>query len=224
MQKEQRLPIKAAQRSAGGRPRKYSDEQLLDAALQVMAREGYAALTIRSLALELGTSHPTLYNYISTIDQIQVKALLKLTSQLPMPTASSASSAPAMRAELISYLLAASKLLLQHPGLMFPPIGSASWKPLSEIADRWIHALLPHTPDLKTARLAFGSLGAMVFVGVERERVYGPDLEQRIRKANVKNAPAFETLEQRLNEMIDFVLPTLAHVKQTSKSARRGSK
>jgi AcrR family transcriptional regulator len=221
MRKQQLVPVATAQRSTGGRPRKYSEEQLVDAALRVMERQGYAGLTIRSLAQELGTSHPTLYNYVAAIEEIQVKALLKLTARLPQPTAT---TALALRTELITYLLAASRLLLQHPGLMFPPIGSAAWKPLKEVSDRWIASLLPYTPDLKTAQLAFGALGAPVFVGAERERVYGPDLEQQVRSSKAKHTPAFETLEQRLDAMTDFVLPALTPGKKTTPAASRGSR
>ena len=68
-------------RSAVGRPRRFQDAELVDAALRVMDREGYKALSIRSLASELGTTHPTLYTYVSSIEEIEARALHRLGTE-----------------------------------------------------------------------------------------------------------------------------------------------
>lgn len=194
------------QRLPGGRPRKYSDGALVDAALRVMEREGYAALTCRSLAQELGTSSSTLYNYVVHIEDIETLALHKLTEQLPLPTET---TAPGLRSELLAYLLAAWDLLRKHPRVLFPPVGSASWTTLFEIGEKWVHALLPYAPDEKTTRLALGALVASAVVHAERAREYGPNLSARERQVIGKGIGTAGTLEEALDGIMDLVLPGL---------------
>ena len=196
-------PVKTAERSPG-RPRKYAEGALVDAALQVMEREGYAALTIRSLAQELGTSHSTLYNYVGHIEDIENQAMQRLTARLPMPQVS---SAPELRKQLMAYLLAVLRLLSQHPGVLFPPEGSAAWKTLYEIGEQWVRALAPYAPDEKTTRLALAALVAIVVVRAERDRVYGTPTRGRGRGQKVPLV--FQTLEEALDAMMNLVLPGL---------------
>ncbi|NGY04084.1 TetR/AcrR family transcriptional regulator [Solimonas terrae] len=174
------------------------------AALRVMEREGYSALTIRALAQELGISHSTLYNYVERIEDIEAQALQQLTAQLPLPTAT---TAPALRAELLSYLQAALRLLMQHPGVLFPPIGTVSWKTLHAIGERWVHALIPYAADEKTTRLAVGALVASVVVQAERVRVYGPTGVAK--QLKTLEAQGLASLEDILDSMMDLVLPAL---------------
>src|ERR1700761_5514467 len=119
------VTVKSKPKALAGRPRKIAEGAMVEAALRVMEREGYAALTARSLAQELGISHSTLYNYVEQIEDVEAQALHQLTAQLPLPTASTPRG---LRAELLAYLLAAIRLLSQHPGVLFPPVDSLSWK------------------------------------------------------------------------------------------------
>nr|WP_277817127.1 TetR/AcrR family transcriptional regulator [Solimonas terrae] len=194
----------SAARAQGGRPRKIAEGALVAAALRVMEREGYSALTIRALAQELGISHSTLYNYVERIEDIEAQALQQLTAQLPLPTAT---TAPALRAELLSYLQAALRLLMQHPGVLFPPIGTVSWKTLHAIGERWVHALIPYAADEKTTRLAVGALVASVVVQAERVRVYGPTGVAK--QLKTLEAQGLASLEDILDSMMDLVLPAL---------------
>jgi AcrR family transcriptional regulator len=56
------------------RPSKFTREQLQQASLKLVDREGLAALTMRSLAAALGTGAMTLYNYVA--DRAELEALL----------------------------------------------------------------------------------------------------------------------------------------------------
>jgi AcrR family transcriptional regulator len=206
MRTKRKLPVEDAKRAGVGRPRKYAEGALVEAALRVMEREGYGALTIRSLAQELGTSHSTLYNYVENVQELETQALHKLTEQLPLPTATAAA---ALRKELIGYLVATRRLLVQHPGVLFPPVGSASFMTLYQIGERWIQALMPHTPDESTARLALGALVAIVVVTAERDRTYGADSTAQIRKLDIRQV-RFDSFEAGLDALIDLVLPGLA--------------
>lgn len=218
MPRKKAEPAVATQRWPGGRPRKYSDSALVDAALRVMEREGYAALTCRSLAQELGTSSSTLYNYVVHIEDIETLALHRLTEQLPMPTATGADE---LRSELLAYLLAAWDLLRKHPRVLFPPVGSASWNKLVDIGEKWVRALMPYAPDEKTTRLALSALVASAVVHAERAREYGPTLSARERQALGKGIGTAGTLEEALDGIIDLVLPGLRARKIARRPARK---
>lgn len=196
-----------AKKAAGGRPRKYSDEILVDAALRVLEREGYKALTVRSLAQELGTSHATLYNYIDSVEEIESKALHKLAGQLPLP---SASSAVELRAELLDYLQSIHRLLLQHPAVLFAKAGSASARTLTEVSDRWLQVVQLYAPDQRTAVLAMSALVSSVVAS----------LQQPIgAEARAPRPEDVEVLNSYLNDLIDLVLPALRRV-----PAKRGAR
>lgn len=208
----------AGQRNPRGRPRKYSDELLVEAALRVMDREGYAALTIRSLAAELGTSHTTLYNYIGSIEEIEDKAVHRLTDQLPMPKAV---SVPQLRVELIAFLVASRGLMLQHPGVLLSRPDSAATRTFLQVGDRWQEVLLAYAPDRKTVHLAMGALLSTVLLAVEGERRLGAEYEKRPR--SIPGRPARDPVEQYdfeqyLDAMVDLVLPGLTAAKHGKKS------
>ncbi|MDM4769857.1 TetR/AcrR family transcriptional regulator [Solimonas sp. SE-A11] len=208
----------AEQRNPRGRPRKYSDELLVEAALRVMEREGYAALTIRSLAAELGTSHTTLYNYIGAIEEIEDKAVHRLTDQLPLPQSS---SVPELRVELIAFLVASRRLMLHHPGVMLSRHDSAAAQTFMQVGDRWQGALLAYAPDRKTVHLALGALLSTVALAVEAERRLGAEYEKRLRSIPARpSADPVEQygFEQYLDAMIDLVLPGLSPASRRSAS------
>jgi len=200
----------AGERNPRGRPRKYSDELLVAAALRVMEREGYAALTIRSLAEELGTSHTTLYNYISSIEEIEARAVHQLAAQLPAPRSV---SAPELRTELIALLRAVQRLLLQHPGVMLSRPDSAAGRSFQQTGDQWQRALRAYAPDAKTVQLALGALMSTVLLAVEGERRHGPAFDKNNRRRDAIHSAdslAHYSFEQYLDAMIGLVLPGLS--------------
>ena len=61
-----------AGRSRGtGRSTKLSREVIVNAALTFLDREGWDALTINALAAQLGTKGPSLYNHVSSLDDLR---------------------------------------------------------------------------------------------------------------------------------------------------------
>lgn len=219
---ESKLPPRHSPR---GRPRKFSEELLVDAALRVMGRDGYTSLTVRSLAEELGVSHSALYTYVGAVEEIEEKAKRQLTDQLPRPQAH---SAPELRKELLAYLLAARKLLLLHPGVVLSRAGSASSEIFRENSEQWHRALLPHAPDFKTLQLALAALVGTVLLFVEGERLLVTDPARKGRRLMDKEP--FEgslpqrQVEQYLSDLMDLVLPGLASAKgEGRKPARRRS-
>lgn len=208
-----------------GRPRKYSDELLIEAALRVMGRDGYTGLTIRALAQELGISHSALYTYVSAIKEIEDKAVQRLTDQLAPPRSS---AAPALRKELMAYLMSIRVLLLLHPGVVLSRQGSPTSEIFRDISERWNRALLAHAPNLRTVELALGALIATVLLIVEGERMLDADPASQRSRRTLLSKPSADTfrklgVEQYLNELIDLVLPGLAIGNKGRKPASRRS-
>jgi AcrR family transcriptional regulator len=72
-------------------------EQLLDAALEILCRDGYGALSVESIARESGVTRPVVYNVFEGLDDLlgalldrqeqrAVTALLAVLAELPPPT------------------------------------------------------------------------------------------------------------------------------------------
>jgi AcrR family transcriptional regulator len=195
---------KPARRGAAGRPRKYSEELLVNAALRVMEREGYRALSLRSLANELETSHTTLYNYVDSIEEIESKALDKLSQKLPSPLATDGD----LRAQLMAYLKAARSLLLQHPGVLFSEPDSRAGKSLNAISHRWQDILQANATDPEAGRLAFTLLTSVAIATVTRDLVF--KASSRVKTLRLSRQQEAESVEQIFGELIDFLLPGLS--------------
>lgn len=55
----------------GSRPTKLSREGIIDGALTFLDREGWDALTINALAMQLGTKGPSLYNHVDSLEDLR---------------------------------------------------------------------------------------------------------------------------------------------------------
>src|SRR6478735_3416048 len=63
-------PLGAARRTAA-RGTKLSRDAIVNAALTFLDREGWDALTINALAMQLGTKGPSLYNHVHSLDDLR---------------------------------------------------------------------------------------------------------------------------------------------------------
>lgn len=64
-------------------PRKFSQEQLRDAALAIVDEQGLEALTMRALAARLGTGAMTIYNYVDGRDGLDALVTAAVLSAAP---------------------------------------------------------------------------------------------------------------------------------------------
>ena len=68
-------PPSAAGRQRAGRPAsrpaKLSRDGIIDGALTFLDREGWDALTINALAMQLGTKGPSLYNHVDSLEDLR---------------------------------------------------------------------------------------------------------------------------------------------------------
>lgn len=220
-----------------GRPRKLAYETILKAAKLVMEEEGYASLSMRSLASKLGVSHPTLYNYVRNIEDIETDVLKSLASQLPLPKSHQPGE---LREELMAFLKATRELTLQHPRVVVSEVGSAAWVTFVGITNQWREALVRHERDAIATACAFAALTSFVFHEAEVRRIRGEGrLEQAIRayQKHFGKKLDYESEEQVfelvVNSIIDRMLPSLtkkstkrkatAVAARTTKSARKVS-
>ncbi len=93
-----------------GRPPRLSRDAVVSAALTIIDRDGIDALSMRSLARELGTAPMSIYRHVRDRDELLVLALDRAASELPRP------SLPAEpRARLLAACQAMRDGLAAHP-------------------------------------------------------------------------------------------------------------
>lgn len=104
-----------AAQAAAPAPRKQpiTAERITDAALEVIATEGYDALTIRRVAAVLGTGPSSLYAHIATKDDIDELLIGRLYSQVVLPAPDPA----AWREQLLAVYTQIRDLYLKYPGV-----------------------------------------------------------------------------------------------------------
>lgn len=79
-----------SERAAAGRPRDASiDDAVLDATLHRLARDGFAALSLASVAADAGTSRPAIYRRWPDKESLVVDAIARLAQVAPPDTGGS---------------------------------------------------------------------------------------------------------------------------------------
>jgi AcrR family transcriptional regulator len=115
---KQRRAARHAQRQTTARPSTeprapITDERITDAALQVVATEGYDALTIRSISNALGTGPSSLYAHIVNKTDIDDLLIGRLSSRIALPKPD-----PAQWPEQLRNVLAQVRdQYLKYPGI-----------------------------------------------------------------------------------------------------------
>lgn len=65
-----------------GRTTKLSRETVVNAALTFLDREGWDALTINALAMQLGTKGPSLYNHVQSLDDLRRTVRMRVVDDI----------------------------------------------------------------------------------------------------------------------------------------------
>ncbi len=124
MQNQNTQARKRRGKSAGGRPRKLSQEAVIAAAEQLIRRDGTQALTLRALAARLGVQAPTLYTYFSNLEEIEEAALHGIFGSMPV---ADLSRPEPLGQQLLEMFMAIRELRLRSPGALTGTPGSAAW-------------------------------------------------------------------------------------------------
>ncbi|MFI5625353.1 TetR/AcrR family transcriptional regulator [Nocardioides sp. NPDC051685] len=119
----------ARRRYATRMPLEERREELLDAALRVLARDGYGQLTISAIAAEAGVTRPVVYDAYGGIDPL-LHALLDRTQQRATAAALALIPAGGTPVELDRWLLEAADGLLQAV-----EADPETWRPVLGLTD-----------------------------------------------------------------------------------------
>jgi AcrR family transcriptional regulator len=68
--RQQRQPARARRRYAPRMPAEARRDQLLDAALEIIARDGYGAVSIEAIARRVDVTRPVIYNVFDGLDEL----------------------------------------------------------------------------------------------------------------------------------------------------------
>lgn len=72
----------AAPQPTGRRPARLSRDSIVNAALTFLDREGWDALTINALATQLGTKGPSLYNHVSSLEDLRRTVRMRVVGDI----------------------------------------------------------------------------------------------------------------------------------------------
>jgi len=210
---------------AVGRPRKVTYDQIVEAALVVMEQEGFAGLSMRSLARQLGINHATLYNYVGSISEVEQEALDQLITQIPMPDKSSPKP---MREQLIRHMLAVHETQILFPSFCQAPPGTRTWQLHMKCMAQILDACTDTDDQIEDAAIAYNALISLVATNAERSRLSSdktpikPYLQAMSELASDDFEPLFRPLKKngafsrklsdfvyRLDYLIERLLPHL---------------
>lgn len=198
-----------ASRSAG-RPRRFTYEQIVQSALDVMEKEGYAALTISSLAKHMKVSHSVLYKYVGNIEDLEIEALQRLAAEIPMPKPGTPRE---IREQTLACLMTLRKILLTHPGVLYVPIGSRARDTFVESVVQWVLVLTPFAISPEAAAIGHAALVNMVAQSAETERHLGPNYAAEAQRVHDKRLPRIKNPQHVLEHLVDSLFPGFQKLK-----------
>lgn len=208
-----------------GRPKKVTREQIVSAALDVMEKDGFAALTMRSLGRELGIKHSTLYNYIDDLGDVEQAALDELMTRIPMPDPSKPEP---LKQQFIEHLLAVRQIQILFPKFCHAPPGTRTWRLLMGCMAGILSSCCQNDDQLEDFAIAHNALLGLIATSAEHSRITGhntpikSDLEAIAELPRDQYAPLFRPLEKngqysmklssfvhRLDHLITCLIPHL---------------
>jgi AcrR family transcriptional regulator len=79
------LGIRAARGEQPSRRERLTTERIVDAAMALMAKHGYDAVSMRSLAAELGTGPASLYTHVANREALDQLVIARVAADVPTP-------------------------------------------------------------------------------------------------------------------------------------------
>jgi AcrR family transcriptional regulator len=170
----------------GPRPR-HTREQVLEAALVVIDRDGPEMFSMRRIADEVGMGAMTLYGYVRNKEEVVEGVTALAFAALHRTTPSDAGWEDQLRGEVENL----HDLCLRHPNLVVLVLGQTSASPgLFRLRERMLGTLLGAGFEETTALYALGILTsyALGFAGIQAG--HAPiDLPERIRELPTSDFP-----------------------------------
>ncbi|MEV7197127.1 TetR/AcrR family transcriptional regulator [Streptomyces sp. NPDC093510] len=157
----ERLERPAATQRASLTPQK-----IAAVAVKVADAEGFAAVTMRRLATELGVAPMAAYRHVSGKDDLWALMVDRVTAEIVVPE-----EVTGWREVLRAYAVAGRRLMLDHPWLAQLPTPHFALTPSRmALAERQLAELERHGLDADTTMAAFRTVGAYVH-GVSQSEV-----------------------------------------------------
>lgn len=205
-----------------GRPRKLTEDRVVEAAAALIADEGFAALSTRSLARRLGVRSSTLYSYFATFDEIADAAVSRLLDDITVPDLA---SAPAPVEALVSLFADLRALLVMHPDAIPARAGSRPWTRMVGMVNALLGQLLALGLPVERAAACYEALigVTMSSAAVARTASQTPpteidtlirelapaDSDPLLRLEEWANRPADERFRDTMRELVRWMLPML---------------
>lgn len=153
-----------------GRPPKFTREQLQTTALAIVDEQGLGALSMRSLAQALGTGPMTLYNYVTTRDELDALVIEAVSGGATWVVPPDAS----WQDELASIARAAWGAVRMHPNTVPLILTRRSRSPAAlNIAEGMLAALARAGLEGQGRLVAFRSVTALI-IGMAQGELAGP--------------------------------------------------
>lgn len=167
-------PKSKAQTRTVGRPRKYTREQVVEVAIQLIDEKGYEALSVRALARKLNVIPATIYSYFENVDDLAGEVMKEVQNSVDLPDPTNSTS---MRQQLISFLVSYRDNLSRFPNLLSPTIGSPAWQQFMIGIDYLIGCVKTAKGTPEQHAMALYTLLAVVSLSAAREHngFEGPD-------------------------------------------------
>ncbi|MFB7632861.1 TetR/AcrR family transcriptional regulator [Streptomyces sp. NPDC056149] len=140
-------------------------QKIAAVAVQVADTEGFAAVTMRRLATELGVAPMAAYRHVSGKDDLWALMVDQVTAELAVPD-----EATGWRDILHAYATASRAMMLRHPWLAQLPTQHFVLTPnRMAIAERQLAALDGHGMDTDSVMAAFRAVNAYVHGAAQSE-------------------------------------------------------
>jgi AcrR family transcriptional regulator len=206
-----------------GRKRTLSREQIIDAAIDVIDREGPQSLSLHKVAARLAVYPTTIYTYFETVDGLRDAAQSSLLRQVRLP---SREDDAALREQVIRYFEGLRQLYYRHPAFLKVEIGSSSWLEGVRHVDAFLGALTQAGVDLERAwvilRVGEGlaitsaqlarSTPDVDYIAAQREAFRrhhheGLAVAKRLLELPTANMPPAESFRRLLDQALQGLLP-----------------
>lgn len=164
--------------------RQLGEQDIVDAALRLIRKEGTEKLTMRTLAAELGVTAMAIYYHVPNKEALLDLVVDSVLSGVPMP----APSSERWQAQMKAYVLTSRQLIGAYPGLSRVIVERSNSKAVRALFRYGISLLLAAGFDAREAALAITTYNTYLF-GVYGVMAAKPG-HGAARKRSLRRAPS----------------------------------
>lgn len=144
-------------RPVRGRKPIFRREHVIEAALALVARDGYQALSMRGIATYMGTGVATLYHYFSSLAEVNDALAIVLLNEIPLLDARNARET---RRQLKDRTMAYADVVARHPDFV-RMVGPLADQQIMRLLDSALRAMLDAGVDIERAGVSWSVLESL---------------------------------------------------------------